>query len=109
MADKLMLREPFLSLWWGQDPFEEVESISGRVFRAVETRRTLRFEMDGKVFFLKLHHGVAMKEILKSFVHLRMPVWGAENEWLAIQVLQRQGVETLECLAYGAQSGVQSL
>ena len=47
------LKEPFATLWRGKDPFEEVKTLQGEVFRELETRRTLRFEMAGKSYFLK--------------------------------------------------------
>ncbi len=49
------LKEPFATLWRGKDPFEEVKTLQGEVFRELETRRTLRFEMAGKSYFLKWH------------------------------------------------------
>lgn len=51
------LKEPFATLWRGKDPFEEVKTLQGEVFRELETRRTLRFEMAGKSYFLKWHRG----------------------------------------------------
>lgn len=45
------LKEPFATLWRGKDPFEEVKTLQGEVFRELETRRTLRFEMAGKSYF----------------------------------------------------------
>ena len=59
----LILREPFASMWRGKDAFEEVEKITGDVARALESRRTLRFEVDGKGYYLKLHHGISLKEV----------------------------------------------
>ena len=40
----LILRSPFDNLWKNKDAFEEVEKISGEVYRSVATRQTLRFE-----------------------------------------------------------------
>ena len=51
----LILRKPFDTLWKNKDAFEEVEKLSGEVYRSVATRRTIRFEIDGKSFYLKLH------------------------------------------------------
>ncbi len=58
------LKEPFATLWRGKDPFEEVKTLQGEVFRELETRRTLRFEMAGKSYFLKWHRGTTLKEIM---------------------------------------------
>ncbi len=67
------LKEPFATLWRGKDPFEEVKTLQGEVFRELETRRTLRFEMAGKSYFLKWHRGTTLKEIIKNLLSLRMP------------------------------------
>lgn len=99
----LILREPFSSLWKDKNPFDEVEKISGQVFRELETRRTLRFEVDGERFFLKLHHGIQFKEVLKSWIRFRAPVMGADREWVAIHRLAECGVDTMEGVAYGFQ------
>ena len=66
------LKEPFATLWRGKDPFEEVKTLQGEVFRELETRRTLRFEMAGKSYFLKWHRGTTLKEIIKNLLSLRM-------------------------------------
>lgn len=97
----LILREPFASLWHGKDAFDEVEKISGEVARALETRRTLRFEVDGKGYYLKLHHGTTVKEILKNLLSFRLPVLGADREWNAIHRLKEHGVGTMTGVAYG--------
>ncbi|SUX82676.1 heptosyl-I-kinase [Citrobacter koseri] len=73
------LKEPFATQWQGKDPFVEVTKLDGEVFRALETRRTLRFEMMGKGYFLKYHHGTTLKEVLKNLISLRMPVLGADR------------------------------
>ena len=31
------LKEPFATLWRGKDPFEEVKTLQGEVFRELET------------------------------------------------------------------------
>lgn len=105
MSNVLVLKEPFRTLWRDKDPFEEVEKISGDVKRAVETRRTLRFEMGDKSYYLKLHHGTGMKEVIKSLIRLRTPVLGADREWQAIHRLTEYGIDTLEGVAYGEEGG----
>ncbi len=105
MSDILVLEEPFRTLWEGKDPFEEVEKISGDVKRALETRRTLRFVVNKKGYYLKLHHGTKMKEVMKSLIRLRAPVLGADREWNAIHRLAENGVDTMEGVAYGEKGG----
>lgn len=77
------LNEPLSTLWSGKDAFEEVKHLQGEVFRELETRRTLRFELAGGSYFLKWHRGTSLKEIVKNLISLRMPVLGADREWNA--------------------------
>ena len=82
-------------------------AMEGEIYRepANARRRTLRFELQGMGYFLKLHWGVGWKEIFKNLSSGRLPVLGAQNEWKAIQRLESLGVETMTLEAYG-QEGV---
>ena len=100
----LFLAEPFCSLWAGRDPFDAVEALQGEVFRELEARRTLRTEVAGQAYFVKIHRGVGWAEIWKNLFSLRWPVLGAENEWRAIARLAELGVETMHGVAF-AQRG----
>lgn len=98
---KLVLHEPFRSLWAGRDAFTEVEKLQGEVFRELEARRTLRTEVAGRGYFVKIHRGVGWREILKNWSTLKKPVLGADQEWEAIDALTRAGVPTMTAVAYG--------
>lgn len=95
------LKEPLATLWRGKDAFEEVKNLQGEVFRELETRRTLRFELAGKSYFLKWHRGTSLKEIVKNLLSLRMPVLGADREWNAIHRLSQLGVDTMTGVGFG--------
>lgn len=97
---KVILKPPFKQLWQDKDVFHEAESLQGEVFREVKDRRTLRTEVNGKGYFVKIHRGVGWAEILKNLVSLRLPVLGAKNEYLAIELLKQLGVETMTAVAY---------
>ena len=56
---KLILAEPFKSLWAGRDAFTEVERLEGEVYRELDGRRTLRTEVEGRGYFVKIHRGMA--------------------------------------------------
>ena len=62
------LEEPLATLWRGKDAFAEVKKLNGEVFRELETRRTLRFELAGKSYFLKWHKGTTLMEIIKNHI-----------------------------------------
>ena len=97
----LAIDEPFSSLWSGVDPFVAVEALEGEVFRELEARRTLRTEVAGRGYFVKIHRGVGWAEIIKNLILLRLPVLGAQQEWLAIRRLTALGVDTMRAVAFG--------
>src|SRR5690606_14373566 len=97
----LVVHEPFKSLWAGRDAFVEVEKLQGEVFRELEARRTLRTEVNGQGYFVKIHRGVGWREIFKNWSTLKKPVLGADQEWQAIEALTRAGVPTMPAVAYG--------
>ena len=101
----LAIDEPFLSLWAGVDPFVAVEALEGEVFRELEARRTLRTEVAGRGYFVKIHRGVGWAEIVKNLISLRLPVLGAKQEWLAIGRLTEMGVDTMRAVAFGERGG----
>jgi len=98
---KLFLAPPFDGLWRDLDPFAVVEELQGPVFRQLERRRTFRSEIAGRAYFIKIHHGIGWREILKNLFSLRLPVLGAGNEWRAIQRLESLGVATMRAVAFG--------
>ncbi len=98
---KLVLAEPFKSLWAGRDAFAAVEALQGQVYRELEGRRTLRTEVDGRGYFVKIHRGIGWGEIVKNLLTAKLPVLGARQEWQAIQRLTTAGVATMTAVAYG--------
>ena len=99
---ELFLSETFRNLWRDKDPFQEADRLTGKVFRQMTSRKTLRFAVDGKGYFVKVHFGIGWWEIAKEMVQFKRPVLGAENEWRALNLLKRIGVETMTPAAYGA-------
>lgn len=99
---KLLLSEPFKSLWAGRDPFVAVEALQGVVYRELEGRRTLRTEVDGRGYFVKIHRGIGWGEIVKNLLTAKLPVLGATQELLAIERLTAAGVATMTAVAFGA-------
>lgn len=78
-------------------------AVEGEIYREPPgaRRRTLRFELDGRGYFLKLHWGVGWREIFKNLFSGRLPVLGACNEWRAIRALKRAGVPVPTLAAWG--------
>ena len=98
---KLKLSAPFDRLWQGKDAFAEVERLEGKVYRELEGRRTLRTEVDGKGYFVKIHRGIGWGEIFKNLSTAKLPVLGAAQEWRAIERLTKVGVPTMTAVAFG--------
>lgn len=96
----LVLQEPFKQLWAGKDAFVEVEQLQGEVFRELEARRTLRTEVNGAGYFVKIHRGIGWAEIIKNWLTLKAPVLGAGQEWTALERLHQVGVNTMTAVAY---------
>lgn len=101
----VFLQSPFKELWQGQNIHQAAESLKGEIFREVKDRRTLRTEVEGRGYFVKIHRGVGWPEIIKNLVSLRLPVLGAKNEFFAIQKLQQVGVETMTAVAFSEVGG----
>ncbi len=97
----LYLEEPFKRLWMNKDPFTELESIDGEIFRSLEARKTLRFICRGKPYFLKFHKGVGWLEIIDNLLRFRRPVLGAQDEYKAIKKLEEINVDTMHISGFG--------
>jgi heptose I phosphotransferase len=97
----LWLDEPFASLWNNRDAFYEVQTIDGKIYRDKEGRKTLRFEVDGEGYFLKIHRGIGWREIVKNLLQLRMPVLGASEEYNAIRKLESLQLQTMTPVGFG--------
>lgn len=98
----LILPPEWEKLWQGRDPFDQIFALQGQEYRNMDGRRTLRFELLGRSYFVKMYSGLGWRPIFKSLLTLRMPpVSTARNEWLAIKALSELGIETMTTVAYG--------
>jgi len=98
---QLCLNNTFQDLWQGKDPFDEVDRLEGEVFRRVKSRKTLRFTVNGRGYFAKVHYGIGWREIAKDLLQFKRPVLGAGNEWAALNLLSHLGLETMTPVAFG--------
>ena len=97
----IYLRLDLGKLWRGEDVFSAVKQLKGDIFRHKEGRRTLRFEVTGKSYFLKYHQGVGWLEIVKNLLQFRKPIISAKNEWEAIKFLEKHDIDTMSIAGYG--------
>lgn len=95
------LRAELADYFSGSDAFERILGLQGVVYRQLAGRRTIRWELDGRGYFVKLHFGVGWREIFKNLLTLRLPVLGAENEYLAIRRFEELAVPTMTIAGYG--------
>jgi heptose I phosphotransferase len=83
------------------DLFERMMTLQGEIFRDMPGRRTLRFQANGKSYFIKQHYGVGWKEIFKNLLSLRLPILGAAPEVRAIRKFDAAGIPTTPLVAHG--------
>lgn len=100
----IYVREDLRPLFTAEHSLDDFLAIEGETVKhVVSSRRTARFQRDGKWFYIKCHWGVGWREIIKNLTSLRLPVTGARNEWRAIQALEAIGVDTMRIAAFGEQ------
>jgi heptose I phosphotransferase len=97
----IVLPENWSEYWHRGNPFDFVFSLRGDIYRNKDGRKTIRFELDGKWYFAKLHDGIGWKGLLKSLLRFKKPVFGAANEWQAIRKLEEIGQPTMKLVGYG--------
>src|SRR5690606_14930327 len=101
MSSELWLNERFRQHWQGRDAFAAAAAVRGEVFRALEQRNTIAFELEGQRYFIKRHKGTTWREIAKNLLTGRLPVVSARNEYIALTELGREGVVVPVPVAYG--------
>lgn len=84
-----------------EELFSYVSALQGEVYRHVKGRRTLRFELGGRWYFLKWHDGVGWREIFKNLVSGRLPIVGAHPEYRAIKRFHEVGLPTMQVAGFG--------
>lgn len=82
--------------------FDRMMALKGKIFRALENRRTQQITFNNQTYFIKQHFGVGLKEIIKNLLQGRLPIISAKNEWLAIQKLNQLKIATPVIKAYGS-------
>lgn len=83
------------------DRFDAILALRGEVFRDHKHRRTMRVEIEGRRYFLKIHGRTDWLEILKNALRGRWPTLDAEPEVRAVERLTELGVPTLTVAGWG--------
>lgn len=97
----IYLGDPFERIWEGKNVFDEIRRLNGVVYRNVLTRKTINFKVEGESFYLKVHQGTTIFEILKNLLQFKFPVLGAKCEYLAIKKLHSLNINTMTVAAFG--------
>ena len=99
----IFVRPQAASLFNNPDALGKLVALNGDVYRSVPGRKTIRIDVAGRSFFLKVHYGVGWWEILKNIFQFKIPLVDAGNEWRAIEKLNEIGIPTVCVVAYGRQ------
>jgi len=97
----IVIPEEWAKRWEGEDIFDRLFALEGKVYRYKEGRKTIRFTINGRNYFGKFHSGIGWKDLFKNLFQFRLPVIGAQNEWTAIKKLELLGVKTMSLAGYG--------
>jgi len=97
----IVVPEEWAKRWEGEDIFDKLFALEGKVYRNKEGRKTIRFTINNRNYFGKFHSGIGWKDLLKNLFQCRLPVIGAQNEWTAIKKLELLGVKTMSLAGYG--------
>lgn len=73
--------------------------------RDFKNRKTGRFELDGKGFYIKKHFECGLWAVLDELLHLRKPHIGARHEWAILNTLETIGINTMHAAAFGQEGG----
>jgi len=71
------------------------------IVRDFKNRKTGRFEIDGKGFYIKKHFECGIGAVLDELFHLRKPHIGAGHERAVLEKLRTIGIETMTVVAFG--------
>lgn len=101
MTNTVMIPAEIAAHKEGDDAFDWLMQMDGKVFRHVKDRKTIQVNIGGKSYFIKQHFGVGWGEIAKNLTTFKRPVLGAMTEVKAIQKLNQLGIPTTPLVAYG--------
>ena len=97
----LELPRTFRAHFENGDVFDSIMNLHGEVFREQKNRKTVFVRIEEKGYFVKIHRGLGLQELLKNLLSLKWPVLGAHNEAHAIRFLEKIGVDTVNLVGFG--------
>lgn len=84
-----------------EQTFDHVMRLQGEAIRAKEGRHTYRIQLGERAYYIKIHHGIGWREIIKELLSLRLPIVSALNEKKAIDFLHAHNITTVTLAGYG--------
>lgn len=84
-----------------EQTFDHIMRLKGDAIRAKEGRHTYRIQLGQGAYFIKIHHGIGWREIIKELLNLRLPIVSAINEKRAIDFLHAHHITTVTLAGYG--------
>ena len=87
-----------LSSYRSVDDFLKIDI---EIVRDFKNRKTGRFEIDGKGFYIKKHFECGSGAVLDELFHLRKPHIGAGHERAVLDKLHTIGIHTMKVAAFG--------
>lgn len=99
--DVLVLNDDLRAHFSGDDAFDRIMQLDGKVYRRHKHRRTIRVAIGGRHYFVKIHEHSGFGEILKNLSHCRLPILTARPEYDAIARLRELGVPTMTVAGFG--------
>jgi len=85
--------------------FDQIFGFQGNLIRSIQNRQVLYISNDYGSFFIKKFDTPLLKEIFKSFLHLKYPIIGAANEYKALSYFKKNKIKTINPLCFGS-SGI---
>jgi hypothetical protein len=84
--------------------FDQIFNLKGNILRSVANRTTEFIEHGDRSqsFYIKKHCELKFHECLKSILSLKLPVFGAKNEFVALKKLQENRFLTITPMAFAS-------
>ena len=92
MSKSDILQDDIKDLFSSDDLIHEAKNLEGEVYRQYANRVTKKILHKNHSYFLKFHGPVGWKEIIKNLLLFKLPVLGAEQEYLALSRMQKLGI-----------------
>jgi|ETNmetMinimDraft_35_1059890.scaffolds.fasta_scaffold06200_4 heptose I phosphotransferase len=84
-----------------ESAFDQLMAYKGKEYRHVKSRRTVKFQLEDKCYFIKIHEACGWREVWKNWLNGKRPVTSARMEWEAIDRLRELNVPTLKVVGRG--------